>query len=1162
MKLRKILSVLLVAVMLITSLGVFSIGSHAAKDSLDDYAVVVTLKTGVQVGYDDIDEAFEVVGGFGGSKIKLNKDVRSSQPFYIDCELELDLNGHTITGVSLNLDCPEFTVIDSSADGGGQLVDAYLYSMSGAVTVENVGFEGELFLANEADVIFDGVSGENLEICCDSDRAFVKISDAVFNVLVVRCYDELCVVMDGLTVLQEFTLNNVTFDELFDSECVSVTDENGDAVEFTSPDLYVGYLKIEHDNTKIDKNTLKYNNLGHWTECVCGYREGYEKHVKSGEKCATCNASMPLTVTAGGKEAKFFDIQSAIDYAIDNGGGTVKLTDDVVCNESNTIDAYEAVEVVIDLNGYELNLHYVSIYEQIEFTVTDTSASREGALSVVENFYVNDKSVFVIDDVKFSGCINLEDETRAYLSGNFPNLDLVIEGDSTATLKDAEVGFLEINAYDSDTNGIFLVDVTVNKAIYLGGIVFSDILDSSCLTVEVGGGNSLDYETDGYYCAGEPLVITHDNTRMSSNFVGRNGIHGKVCSDCGCIDSPVECSGGAASCTAEATCSTCGEKYGKKLPHVAGDDLKCTSCNTSAIIKLEGDGKTLGFFDVLDAFSAGRNMQSARITLLGDVYSDEESNARGNVTLDLNGFDFYVDELNVRGRLVIDDTSASKNGTFSTDSTIDIYEQAQLIVEKGSFIDDCIYFDLETESSLLEFRGGSYYELCVDFEEAGILIIDGIDAEWLEIDFYTFGIVSLKNAELTFGFSIYDNEGFNAVDKLAAECVTFYNEAGEEVSPVDVEGNDEYLRVVHDDTLNGTAYVGRDGGHYLACTCAAPKNNELLAHKGGTATCEARASCEDCGYAYGKKKAHSFTNGVCTECDGIATLKVEADGYTENVCSIVEAMELAKELGKVKITLLAHLVELVQVWIDGEADITLDLAGYTLAVKVIASSGVNVTVTDSSASKSGALLVQYIYLEKDATLNLLSGNYYCQLDAKTASINVIGGMFRDVCFFNFTEETDFSVYGGVFESGVIIRSYTRGVKAQTIADMLPNTLCYKFCDENSNAVDMTVSVYEGYLTVMNTCSFELKMNKDAHWYACKTCGDSKEAVQHVDEDKSGDCDFCKYDLTEKDDGGLGVGAIVGITVGGVILLGGGGFALFWFVIKKKSLADLLAVFKK
>jgi hypothetical protein len=44
--------------------------------------------------------------------------------------------------------------------------------------------------------------------------------------------------------------------------------------------------------------------------------------------------------------------------------------------------------------------------------------------------------------------------------------------------------------------------------------------------------------------------------------------------------------------------------------------------------------------------------------------------------------------------------------------------------------------------------------------------------------------------------------------------------------------------------------------------------------------------------------------------------------------------------------------------------------------------------------------------------------------------------------------------------------------------------------------------------------------------------------------------------------GLPVGAVVGIVIGAVAVAGIGGFAIFWFVFKKKTFADLLAVFKK
>ena len=44
--------------------------------------------------------------------------------------------------------------------------------------------------------------------------------------------------------------------------------------------------------------------------------------------------------------------------------------------------------------------------------------------------------------------------------------------------------------------------------------------------------------------------------------------------------------------------------------------------------------------------------------------------------------------------------------------------------------------------------------------------------------------------------------------------------------------------------------------------------------------------------------------------------------------------------------------------------------------------------------------------------------------------------------------------------------------------------------------------------------------------------------------------------------GLSGGQIAGIVIGSVAVVGIGGFAIFWFVIKKKKFADLIAIFKK
>ena len=101
-----------------------------------------------------------------------------------------------------------------------------------------------------------------------------------------------------------------------------------------------------------------------------------------------------------------------------------------------------------------------------------------------------------------------------------------------------------------------------------------------------------------------------------------------------------------------------------------------------------------------------------------------------------------------------------------------------------------------------------------------------------------------------------------------------------------------------------------------------------------------------------------------------------------------------------------------------------------------------------------------------------------------------------------------------------------------------------------------------------------------HWNEC-SCGDKANVGAHADSDNNGKCDVCDYDMpttpggetpeqpeqpenpeTPEETKGLSGGAIAGIVVGSVAVVGIGGFALVWFVIKKKSFADLIAIFKK
>ena len=97
------------------------------------------------------------------------------------------------------------------------------------------------------------------------------------------------------------------------------------------------------------------------------------------------------------------------------------------------------------------------------------------------------------------------------------------------------------------------------------------------------------------------------------------------------------------------------------------------------------------------------------------------------------------------------------------------------------------------------------------------------------------------------------------------------------------------------------------------------------------------------------------------------------------------------------------------------------------------------------------------------------------------------------------------------------------------------------------AIDATAHEYGGFTW----------QNETHHKKVCE-CGATVTAT-HLDENGDRCCDLCGEPIAG---GGLTGGAIAGIAVGATAVVGLGGFSLFWFVLKKKSWQDLIALFKK
>ena len=171
------------------------------------------------------------------------------------------------------------------------------------------------------------------------------------------------------------------------------------------------------------------------------------------------------------------------------------------------------------------------------------------------------------------------------------------------------------------------------------------------------------------------------------------------------------------------------------------------------------------------------------------------------------------------------------------------------------------------------------------------------------------------------------------------------------------------------------------------------------------------------------------------------------------------------------------------------------------------------------------------------------------------STKIAGGAF---CYYNYDEDVcvaiapDLTNYVGAYKM-------TAGANADgtSAVDYSASDIAtYKFAKLESVHVHDYGTAWES--------------DENNHWNECE-CGDKANVAPHADENNDGKCDTCDYAMgnadnpggdKESEKTGLSGGAIAGIAVGSVAVAGLGGFSLFWFVIKKKKFADLIALFKK
>lgn len=185
-----------------------------------------------------------------------------------------------------------------------------------------------------------------------------------------------------------------------------------------------------------------------------------------------------------------------------------------------------------------------------------------------------------------------------------------------------------------------------------------------------------------------------------------------------------------------------------------------------------------------------------------------------------------------------------------------------------------------------------------------------------------------------------------------------------------------------------------------------------------------------------------------------------------------------------------------------------------------------------------------------------------------ASLTVPEGITLDLDSFTSAE-----IGGELIVEGTLICTHEGGeatCNASAVCDICKQS--YGNIDENAHAWDGGVMTKQPTCTEKGvktfTCAHNSEHTKTAdvdasgHTYdnacdgECNTCGEARTPAKHYSENRDGKCDVCGERF------GLSGGDRAGIAVGSTAAVGLGVFSLFWFVIKKKNLNDLVRICKK
>ena len=372
------------------------------------YAASVTTSNGVTNNYTSLDDALDAAKD--GDTVKLLGDAEITKGRWLTAAITLDLNGKTITTQSnaeLYIHAQVIVQDSSTGETGGMAGTALLNVQSnGDLIIQSGTFDGKIAI-NDGKLTINGGTF-NQEVALPRGN-----SDSVF--------------FSGGTFAKIWYPNSSgSFLDLLADGCAFYDNDGNlvNAAEISGPFLY---------NVRVQQHTHSFTDGA----CACGYTCPHTSVNENGV-CEICNKQFAASITEGNDVTYYDTFGSALVYAFNNDGCTLKLLADVTGTTVMINNPF-----IFDLNGHSVD----ALSVEAKATIKD-SGTTKGKIGKVTVF--NEK----VTDLTLGGLLE-EGYAFKYENGYWAN-DSHMETSQglSVTVEEAPIKRVVLDAIGADNKKV------------------------------------------------------------------------------------------------------------------------------------------------------------------------------------------------------------------------------------------------------------------------------------------------------------------------------------------------------------------------------------------------------------------------------------------------------------------------------------------------------------------------------------------------------------------------------------------------------------------------------------------------------------------------------------------------------------------------------------